>query len=224
MLYQSPAQGVLGSCCGAEVHFDPRPCSSHLHILFIIPFYVLISFYHLSTSSHLTKHLSCSGEAALATERRRSGGARILVLNVSSDLSMKYISFMNCVFSAQKLHVSIDGCCLAKKDSSFLQQAANITGGMYMKIPEEKQGGLLQYLLCMFLPDRLSRKHLILPSSQSIDFRPSCFCHHEKVDVGLVCSVCLSVFCGKEGYFNVCKTCDAKFSETAESKRKRFLL
>ena len=36
------------------------------------------------------------------------------------------------------------------------------------------------------------REQLILPSSVHIDYRAACFCHRRLVDIGFVCSVCLS--------------------------------
>lgn len=43
-----------------------------------------------------------------------------------------------------------------------------------------------------FLPDQTSRKHLILPTQVNVDFRAACFCHKRVVDIGFVCSICLS--------------------------------
>jgi transcription initiation factor TFIIH subunit 3 len=43
-----------------------------------------------------------------------------------------------------------------------------------------------------FLPDVTARKSLIVPSAGGVDFRAACFCHRKVVDIGFVCSVCLS--------------------------------
>jgi transcription initiation factor TFIIH subunit 3 len=71
-----------------------------------------------------------------------------------------------------------------------LQQASNITGGVYVKV--ENPQALLEYLMMAFLPDRYSRNYLNLPSQDQVDFRAACFCHKKIVDIGFVCSVCLS--------------------------------
>ena len=85
-----------------------------------------------------------------------------------------------------------------------MQQAADITGGIYIKIPEP--AGLLQFLLVcashnnmlnillqwVFLPDVKSRSILQLPRSSVVDYRASCFCDQKLVDTGFVCSVCLA--------------------------------
>ncbi len=52
--------------------------------------------------------------------------------------------------------------------------------------------GFLQYLMMAFLPDQTARKNLILPTQVDVDFRAACFCHKKVVDVGFVCSICLS--------------------------------
>lgn len=47
----------------------------------------------------------------------------------------------------------------------------------------------------MFLPGRNTRKHLNMPLQDSVDLRAACFCHRQIVDIGYVCSVCLSSMC-----------------------------
>ena len=115
--------------------------------------------------------------------------SRILVISVSSDSAMQYIPVMNSIFAAQRSRIPIDVLKL-HDESTFLQQASDATNGIYL-VPETP-GGLLQYLLMAFLPDQSSRKHLILPSQSDVDFRAACFCHKKVIDVGFVCSICLS--------------------------------
>lgn len=43
-----------------------------------------------------------------------------------------------------------------------------------------------------FLPDQSSRRYLVPPTAVGVDFRAACFCHRRVVDVGFVCSICLS--------------------------------
>ncbi len=127
---------------------------------------------------------------------------RILVLQKSPDVSEHYISIMNCIFSAQKKAVPVDACVLSTDHSSFLQQAAYLTGGIYFKPNDPK--GLLQYLLTIYLPDPTTRKLLKLPSQESVDFRAMCFCHKEVISTAFVCPVCLSLFCE---FQPICSTC-----------------
>jgi len=115
--------------------------------------------------------------------------SRILVLSVSGDLAHQYIPIMNTTFAAQRLRIPIDILKLAG-DTVFLQQASDATKGVYMQLKNPQ--GLLQYLMMAFLPDQMSRKHLVAPTQEVVDFRAACFCHRRVVDVGYVCSICLS--------------------------------
>lgn len=56
---------------------------------------------------------------------------RILVLSATPSLQDQYIQVMNCIFAAQKHGVLIDACVL-RDTSAMLQQAASLTGGLYV--------------------------------------------------------------------------------------------
>jgi transcription initiation factor TFIIH subunit 3 len=133
-----------------------------------------------------------SGNAANFS--RQSLVSRLLVISVSSDLSDQYIAVMNAIFASQRLQIPIDVLKLAG-DTVFLQQASDATGGIYLA-PESKSltggAGLLQYLMMGYLPDVTSRRWLVMPQTGEVDFRAACFCHRNVVDLGYVCSVCLS--------------------------------
>ncbi|OXN10795.1 hypothetical protein CDV58_00357 [Aspergillus fumigatus] len=120
--------------------------------------------------------------------------SRILIISVSgsTDSAHQYIPIMNCIFACQRLHIPIDVCKLSG-DAVFLQQASDATKGVYMSLSEPR--GLLQYLMMAFLPDQRSRRHLVIPTRVDVDFRAACFCHRRVVDIGFVCSICLSIFC-----------------------------
>lgn len=98
-------------------------------------------------------------------------------------------------------------CKIFGPDSVFLQQAAYLTGGSYIYL--EHREALLQYLIVCFLleftsaqlanasqmsflPTPSIRKIITVPTEDKTDFRAACFCHKHVVDVGYVCSVCLS--------------------------------
>ncbi|KIM91931.1 hypothetical protein PILCRDRAFT_101 [Piloderma croceum F 1598] len=131
---------------------------------------------------------------------------RMLILSVSPDLSTSYIPIMNSIFSAQKLKVTIDVCKIYGPDTVFLQQAAHLTGGSYIYL--ERRDALLQYLIMSHLPPPSIRNVLSVPTQDRIDFRAACFCHKDIIDIGFVCSVCLSIFCKP---VPVCTTCRTKF-------------
>jgi transcription initiation factor TFIIH subunit 3 len=149
---------------------------------------------------HINKAIS-TGQCSPETDE-----PRILILSVSPDLSTSYIPIMNSIFSAQKLKVTIDVCQLCGPETVFLQQASHLTGGSYIQL--ESTDALVQYLTMAFLPPPSIRNTLAVPTQDKVDFRAACFCHKNIVDVGYVCSVCLSIFCHP---IPVCSTCRTKF-------------
>ena len=133
--------------------------------------------------------------------------SRILILSVSGDLANQYIPIMNTIFACQRLTIPIDILKLAG-DTVFLQQAADATGGIYMALDDRSRPGFLQYLMFSYLPDQTARRHLIVPGEgEGVDFRAACFCHRKVVNVGFVCSICLSIFCEPTLQDNTCLTC-----------------
>lgn len=120
------------------------------------------------------------------------------------------MNYMNVFFTAQKQNIVIDVCAL-DQHLSLLQQGCDITNGLYLKVPQLQ--GLLQYLLVhtikmlilvefdnyvfqwVFLPEPPVRQKLVLPPPVKVDYRAACFCHRELIDIGYVCSVCLSSKC-----------------------------
>lgn len=49
-----------------------------------------------------------------------------------------------------------------------------------------------KYFQWVFLPEPPIREKLVLPPPVKVDYRAACFCHRELIDIGFVCSVCLS--------------------------------
>ncbi|XP_019438573.1 PREDICTED: RNA polymerase II transcription factor B subunit 4 [Lupinus angustifolius] len=136
---------------------------------------------------------------------------RILCLQGSADGPEQYVAIMNAIFSAQRSTVPIDSCYIGSNNSAFLQQASYITGGIYYKPPQ--LDGLFQYLSTVFATDLHSRAFLRLPKSLGVDFRASCFCHKQTIDMGYVCSVCLSIFCERH---DKCSTCGSVFGQAKQ--------
>uniref|UniRef100_A0A5B7ASY7 General transcription and DNA repair factor IIH subunit TFB4 n=1 Tax=Davidia involucrata TaxID=16924 RepID=A0A5B7ASY7_DAVIN len=147
---------------------------------------------------------------------------RILCLHGSPDGPEQYVAIMNAIFSAQRSMVPIDSCVIGAQHSAFLQQASYITGGVYLK--PQQLDGLFQYLATVFATDLHSRRFLQLPKPVGVDFRASCFCHKNTIDMGYICSVCLSIFCK---HHKKCSTCGSVFGQaqtdapsTSNQKRK----
>lgn len=142
-------------------------------------------------------------------EASESLSSRILIITGSDNECDKYVRFMNIIFTAQKQNVTIDVCSL-EHDIALLQQACDITDGVFFRVPNLL--ALLQYLLWIFLPDPAIRKKLVVPPASKVDYRPLCFCHRELIDIGYVCSVCLSIFCK---FTPICTTCEVVFKTPA---------
>ena len=146
--------------------------------------------------------------------------SRILILSVTQDASTQYIPMMNCIFAAQKKGITIDVCKLFGSDTVFLQQASYLTSGTYFRLADtdnnenetegatDMRSSLVQTLLTTYLPSRSMRGVMNLPTLEEIDFRAACFCHRRIVDIGYICSVCLSLFCQPRAS---CLTCRSKF-------------
>lgn len=117
----------------------------------------------------------------------------------------QYIHRTNITVLCFKQNVLIDACVL-DSDSGLLQQACDITGGLYLKIPQKV--AVAQYLLWVFLPDSEQRSQLMLPPPVHVDYRAACFCHRNLIEIGYVCSVCLSIFCN---FSPICTTCETAF-------------
>lgn len=145
---------------------------------------------------------------------------RILCLQGSPDGPEQYVAIMNAIFSAQRSMVPIDSCYIGAQSSAFLQQASYITGGVHHK--PQNLDGLFQYLVTIFAADLHSRSFLHLPKPVGVDFRASCFCHKNTIDMGYICSVCLSIFCKHQ---KKCSTCGSVYgqaqSEAASASDKK---
>lgn len=151
----------------------------------------------------------------LAESPGEARSARILVLTASGAAAAHYMTYMNAFFTAQKMGVPIDACIL-ERDSGLLQQGADITGGLYVRV--DRLDSLVQFLIWLFLPETPLRKKLGLPAPTKVDYRAACFCHRQLVDVGFVCSVCLSIFCK---FTPICSTCHTVFANMVKKKKKK---
>jgi hypothetical protein len=130
----------------------------------------------------------------------------------SSSFSSQFMNFMNVFFTAQKMNVVIDTCILSSEieDSrltmSIFQQGCDLTNGLYLKL--SNLNAFLEYLIWTLLPDTDTRKKLVLPTQKKISYKAACFCHRNLIDIGYVCSICLSIFCT---FSPICSTCHTVF-------------
>jgi len=138
---------------------------------------------------------------------------RMLIVHASSDSPSQHLATMNAIFAAQKLSVLIDVVLLnQREDSMQLQQAAHLTGGLYLRPPvgSPMQRALAQYLLSCCLPDRYARQFVSAPQQGQLETRAICFLSKQALEVGFACSVCLAVF-GDEKLPS-CPVCATRFS------------
>lgn len=131
--------------------------------------------------------------------------SRLLIVTGCAGGASQHMAYMNVFFTAQKQNIVLDVCSL-DYELGLLQQGCDITGGLFLKIPQLQ--GLLQYLLWVFLPEPPIRKKLVLPPPARVDYRAACFCHRNLIDIGFVCSICLSIFCK---FSPICTTCNTVF-------------
>jgi transcription initiation factor TFIIH subunit 3 len=164
-------------------------------------------------AASLDAHTTESRRGASSSAAAAPLVARALYVSASApsaDLSGQYVGLMNAVFAAQRLRVPVDVLRVGgARAPAFLQQACDATGGVFLSFePPAARGGagagaggkrndavamgLLQTLMMAYLPDATARASLVTPGSAEVDFRAACFCHGKVVDLGGVCSVCLS--------------------------------
>lgn len=143
--------------------------------------------------------------------------ARVMIISVSGDNTLPYVSMMNTIFAAQKMKVSLDVCKLGEK-SIFLQQTSDATNGVYIDI--KHPSGLIQYMSSALFIEPLLRPIVVLPTNTSVDFRASCFVSNKVVDIGYVCSVCLCIL-SMVPSDERCPTCFSKFEHKLITRMKR---
>lgn len=162
---------------------------------------------------------SALGMALCKINNMKKLSSRILVASCSMQVASypwQYMNLMNSFFAAQKMNVPIDGCVYMKDESkrgSILEQGCDLTGGHFLNIPDIS--GNLEYLLWIFLPSTSSRDTLLLPERRKATHRAACFCHRNIIDIGYVCSVCLSIFCT---FSPICSSCQTHFKLDVSSK------
>ena len=118
----------------------------------------------------------------------------ILIINENFLVpSSQYVQLMNSLFESQRNGIKINVLDLMDQDTSnvLLKQSASITSGYYINIKSTSE--IIPALL-NFPPELSSSAQAIFnrPKQEIVDFRGSCFCHGKVVELGYVCSVCLS--------------------------------
>lgn len=185
------------------------------------------------STSEKKKGSNSSSSSNQKQQRLSAWDPRILLIQTSDDRSRDYNAFMNCSFAAAKHHIVVDGCFLSSSSSgnkssshtptssAFLEQAVDITGGVFLAPTGAAQvgGALTEVLLSVFLPPPFSCRSLLnLPALNKVDFRARCFETGQIVDMAYVCNQCLSIFRNKPTS-STCPTCQATIIDAKRSKK-----
>lgn len=170
-----------------------------------------------------------ASETKKNNKKANAWSPRILLVQASDDRSRDYNAFMNCAFAAVKHNIVVDGCFIpsgsggASTSSPFLEQACDLTGGVFLTPSGLAQvgGALTEVMMTVFLPPRFIRSSLNLPTINKVDFRARCFETGESVDTAFVCNQCLSIF--KKKPKEQCPTCqaDIKMPSSDSNKKQR---
>jgi transcription initiation factor TFIIH subunit 3 len=182
----------------------------------------------LALSGKTTGGANSSSNSSNQQQRHHSGGPkgslspRMLLIQASDDRSRDYNAMMNCAFAASKQQIVVDGCYLGMKSdqsSSFLEQACDLTGGIFLapKGATQVGGALTEVLISGFLPPLFARSRLNVPAIRKVDYHARCFASHETIDMAYVCNQCLSIY--KKAPTGTCPTCGATILVVPSSSR-----
>ena len=167
----------------------------------------------------------------------------LVVSSPAPDDPAQLVSVMNAAIRAQHAQMVIDvlrwvvrpsnapaAAAAASTSSAFLQQCAFLTDGVYIEC-DGSFADAMSELLAQVLPSTATRALLLpppLPSGRrpapaehgcrarvvhDVDLRATCFATGDKVELGYVCSCCLSVFSSPRA---VCATCQAAFADRSD--------
>ena len=115
----------------------------------------------------------------------------ILIYEMSNEDSNMYLEYLKCMFVAQSKNIKINGFSL--RHNMLIKMLAEGTGGKYL------ENCNLKSLIGL----------LSLPANKNESYEISCSCCNKYVNIGMVCPICLAVYCK---FIPVCRRCKTKFS------------
>lgn len=124
----------------------------------------------------------------------RNEPSQILIFTLREETKDEYLRYLKCMSAAQRFKIRIDAFSLF--DNKTISQCCASTGGSYSTSEDDCLAFLLSILGTQDVP-------------RPLGFPAHCYCHDKQVLLGLVCPVCLSVFCK---FVPVCRRCKSKFS------------
>ncbi|AFN83334.1 RNA polymerase II transcription [Encephalitozoon romaleae SJ-2008] len=134
------------------------------------------------------------GDLGYALCLHKDEPTQIVIFTLGRERKDEYLRYLKCMFAAQRLGVRISAFSLF--ENKTILQCCVSTGGDY----STSEDRCLRFLLSL-LGTGGSQKPLGFPAT--------CYCHNRQILLGLVCPICLSVFCK---FIPVCKKCKSKFS------------
>jgi transcription initiation factor TFIIH subunit 3 len=155
-LYQSPVHAGPSAQVAGALEMDSFDESLHAAIVALAQRLQAEPADAAAEGGDEAPHLSAAfAMAACASNRMNNDRARrtlprVLVLTATTDMPAQYIPVMNCIFSFQKAEVLVDSLVVASGDCALLQQAADITDGVYLR-PElstlQSKGAMLAWYI-----------------------------------------------------------------------------
>lgn len=100
-------------------------------------------------------------------------------------------------------------------NSTFLLQIAKKTNGLIIPLQFEIPKSIIIYFTNAFLVNIELRKNIKLPYLTKDTLSSLCKCHNKKINLGRICSCCLSLYCNEfENNMNNCLYCSANWNLT----------
>lgn len=116
-------------------------------------------------------------------------GTRIFILNASKP---NITNLIKCSFVAEKLKIRMDA--LSLYPCTVLNQVCHRNGGKYDEV------GSVQFFISLLWEEQVK---------YNSNYGVLCVCHEKVIEYGLICPVCMSVYCG---FVPICKKCKTKVS------------
>ncbi|KAL0221547.1 hypothetical protein RCL1_001401 [Eukaryota sp. TZLM3-RCL] len=170
--------------------------------------------FHVLTSALLKSLLWLTKESSTMNYSKQIA---VLSLNDSppSSSSSSFADLFSVAFSAKKLNIPIDVTCIGTLLYP-LQQISFISNGSLFTLPlgECSTPSILSTsVLSLLSLSALVPAHIrsTVPVNQvsTVDLRAYCSCHSNLIDLGFICTNCLSIAC-KQGPF--CPSCKSRIS------------
>lgn len=168
-----------------------------------------------SSATHLSPALAIAFCHINRLKHDYANEGRILIVSLGGEFGVERNNLMNIFFAAHKHDIIVDVANIGKSNP-ILHQACDVTGGVHIEITEPNC--FFQKLLIYCLGSSSVRAVFSKPDNSIVDYRAICHCHGKPVNIGYVCSVCLSVKCQ---FSPICSVCNTVYKIGALRSRKR---